>query len=84
MTNILSHSLAEKKLGAVEPDPRDLEKRSEQANSINDLIDDRLLSLEQMLDARGDANLEIAELKELRQLCFGLRALMQKVPGLPE
>ena len=60
------------------------DKLSIEYNLINDLIDDRLLSLEQMLDVGADLTLQLEELRELRQLCFSLRALVHKVPGLPE
>jgi hypothetical protein len=75
---------AKSKIVATEGSSRASDASREEVHLVNDILDERLLSLEQMLDAGIDASLQAGELRELRQLCSGLRALARKVPGLPE
>jgi hypothetical protein len=46
-------------------------------------IEAQLTELEQLLEIKGDARLELAQLRELRQSCKWIKALLGKVEKLP-
>jgi hypothetical protein len=46
-------------------------------------IEAQLTELEQLLEIRGDARLELAQLRELRQSCKRIKELLDKVEKIP-